>query len=525
MILEFWRNPEFVRHCRGELRPHRALAVAAVVLIICVLVGLLCWSYQQEMIAAARRAVEEFGGGFREQLRHAQRESITLTFRLAHQWLLILGTAILGFWCLFSCAQAVSGERDGKTWDFQRITRLSPGEILVGKLLGEPVVAYFAIACSSPLAIVAGILGGVPIVNIACSYVFLLANAVFLSLVGLCISTFVETRSRGVGLIGALGLYIFFLASYWFRESGLPGVAGLSPVLAIQAIHGDSSFFDRTPVFGHPVPWLVVSLLLQIALGAWLVFVLVRNLKREYEQIRPLSRFQAVACAAFLNVVIYALVRPGHYGSFRSSDSLAAWTVAINGILLLLMGVAILTPAERLRAWRGMGKSAATSLLSENGLPWPWLFLSAAAVYAVMIGGLLLWRPYLPLEADTIRTAGLRMLVVTAFVTSDVLFIQWCTLTHLRQPLVKGFLYICLYYASVLVVAFVVRYGSPPLSARVVTLLTPFAVFDSGDASSATSAYAGLAFQATGIVLQFVAAVGIVAAINGRLRRMPATRT
>jgi hypothetical protein len=519
---EFWRNPEFVRHYRGELRPHRALAIAVVVLIICALVGLICWSYQQEMIAVARRGAEEFGGGFNERLRQLQRQSITLTFRLAHQWLLILETGVLGFWCLFSCAQGISGEREGKTWDFQRITRLSPGEILVGKLFGEPVVAYFAIGCSAPLAIIAGIVGGVPIENIGCSYVFLVANALFLGLVGLCISTFVETRSRGVGLIGALGLYIFFLASYWFSGSGLPGLAGLSPVSAIQAIHGDISFFDKTPVFGNPAPWLAVSLLLQMALGAWLVLVLVRNLKREYDQIRPLSRFQAVGCAAFLNVVIYALVRPGAYGSFRSSDSLAAWTVAINGILLFLMGVAILTPPERLRVW-GARQSAGASLLSESGLPWPWMLLSAAAVYAVMVSGLLLWRPYLPLEADTIPTAGFRMLVVTVFVIGDVLFIQWCTLTRLRQPLVKGFLYISLYYVSVLVVAFVTGYGSPLLRARVATLLTPFAVFDSGDTSPATSVYAGLGFQTAGIVLQLVAAVGIVAAINGRVRRMPAT--
>jgi hypothetical protein len=43
-MLRFWRNPEFVRHRRSELRPTRALAVALVVLAVCLLVGLACWA-------------------------------------------------------------------------------------------------------------------------------------------------------------------------------------------------------------------------------------------------------------------------------------------------------------------------------------------------------------------------------------------------------------------------------------------------------------------------------------------------
>ena len=38
----FWNNPEFVRHRRAELRPVRAITVAAVVILICLLVGLAC---------------------------------------------------------------------------------------------------------------------------------------------------------------------------------------------------------------------------------------------------------------------------------------------------------------------------------------------------------------------------------------------------------------------------------------------------------------------------------------------------
>src|SRR5258708_16792943 len=65
---------------------------------------------------------------------------------------------ILTFWSLLCCAQSISGERERKTWDFQRATRLSPQELLVGKLLGEPVLAYFIVLCCLPITVLAALL-------------------------------------------------------------------------------------------------------------------------------------------------------------------------------------------------------------------------------------------------------------------------------------------------------------------------------------------------------------------------------
>ena len=521
-----WRNPEFIRHFRAELRWSRAVAVAAVVIVVCSMLALVCWSYQQDMLAVARRGAQEFGGRFSERLKTLEQENATLTFRFFFQWLLMFQTGVLTLWSLISCAQAVSGEREAKTWDFQRITRLSPAEMLVGKLLGEPILAYFAVGCSLPLAMIAGIAGGFATQRIASAYIFMLANSLFLGLVGLCLSTLVETRSRGLGLVGALGLYFLIISSFFLNQSGLPGLSVLSPLTAIRAVADQTDFSDvgryQTFLFGNAVPWLLLSLLLQFCLAVWIVVILLRNLKRAYEQIQPLSRMQAVGCAAFLNVVVYALIRPHSYGSFRSSQDLASFMVMINGLFLLLVGMAILAPAERLRVWRRMQKSTAASLFSESGLPWPWLVLGAAVIYIVMICGLLMWARVLPVDADTVCTAGLRLLVVLVFVVRDVSFIQWCNLTRLRQPVVKGLLYLCLYYGSALVLVYVTRYVSPSLPAQVATVLTPIGVFDSGDKSLETSLYAGLGFQVTGMVVQFGLVVALMQAISRRLSQAPA---
>ena len=39
----FWKNPEFIRHVRAELRAPRAITMAALTLVICGLVALSCW--------------------------------------------------------------------------------------------------------------------------------------------------------------------------------------------------------------------------------------------------------------------------------------------------------------------------------------------------------------------------------------------------------------------------------------------------------------------------------------------------
>ena len=56
-----WSNPEFIRHRRAELRHTRAITVGAVVLLLCVLIGLACWSSQQHQLLNLQQAAEQYG--------------------------------------------------------------------------------------------------------------------------------------------------------------------------------------------------------------------------------------------------------------------------------------------------------------------------------------------------------------------------------------------------------------------------------------------------------------------------------
>jgi len=523
----FWTNPEFVRHRRAELRPVRAVTVAIVVLLMCVLVGLACWSYQANQLESARRGLEAFATDAWKQRVDAMEEHFAQkTWLLIYRWLVGLQGVALTFWTLFSCALSVSGERDRKTWDFQRTTRLTPSEMLIGKVLGEPVLIYFAVLCAAPATLITGLAGGLSLGTVLSVFVSLAAVAIFLGFGGMWLSTLLESRTRGVGLIGALALYGLSLTAYGMRESGLPGLAAVSPLIAmIDMIVGvvPSEFRYMPTLFGREVPWLLMNILLCGPLSAWLVLMLMRNLKRDYPEIRPLSRWQAVGCAAFLNFLIYALLHPGREivlesgviraGQFADAKAVAIFAVAMNGVFLFLMGLATLTPQERLKVWRRKRTSGA-SLFSDDGLPWPWLTISAIVAYALLVWGLLAWDHTLPLEMSTLQASAIRLLLVLVFVTRDVLFLQWCMLTRLRQPIVKGVLFLCLYYGASAVVTALASVSSQEAARWVLALLTPVQVFD--------PEIRGLGFPAatyTGLVVQFIAITAVIFAIHGRLKR------
>jgi hypothetical protein len=516
-----WSNPEFIRHRRAELRPTRAITVAAVVLLLCVLIGLASWSSQQHQLLNLQQAAEQYGtDAWKDRLNVLQDNFVRQTSLLFFRWLVGLQAIALTFWTLFSCAQSVSGERDRKTWDFQRITRLTSAEILIGKLLGEPVLVYFAVLCAAPVTLISGLAAGLSLGTVLSIFVFLVAISLFLGLGGMWLSTLLESRTRAVGLIAALALYGFTLGFYNFRDSGLPGLAAMSPLTGILDALGETGPMKIAPVlFNHPVSWLLLTILLCGSFGAWLWLMLVRNLKRDYPEIRPLSRWEAVGCAAFLNFLIYTLLSPihtigfeGRVGWFNDGKSVALFAVAMNGLFLFLMGLATLTPQERLKVWRRTANKSA--LFADDGLPWPWLAMSAVVAYALMVWGLLAWNHTLPLESTTLQASAIRLLLVLVFVTRDVLFLQWCMLTRLRQPVVKGVLFLALYYMAAAVITGLAAVTSEHAARFMLALLTPVQVFD--------PEIRGLAFPGmtyAGFLLQ-IGVIGVVLmAINSRLLR------
>ena len=512
-MLRFWRNPEFVRHLRAQMRPVRAFTVAAVVLIVCVLVWMSCYGATQAQLQTAQywaspNHTGNQAGQWVARVKEIEANFYKLVALACFKWLLGIQAVVLTFWSMAACAQSVLGERDRKTWDFQRTTRLNPPEMVIGKLFGEPILAYFILLCSLPASLISGAVGGVSAGALFAIYVVILANGLFLGLGGLWLSTMLEGRSRGLFVIGALSLIAFSGLSIPFSGSHFPGVAAFSPYMEIGARLNGFETPTRPPtLFGQEISWATMSLFLYVTFGAWLALILVRNIKRDYPDIRPFTRWQALGFAAFLNFLIYALFRVnGEAFDVKSitSRDLVTWAAAMNGVILFVVGLATLTPRERLKVWWRQRSAGGTSLFSEDGLPWPWIALSAVAAYALMIWGALAWRNALSFDADSLKSAGVMMLAIVLFVIRDVLFLQWCMLTRLRQPVMKGFLYLCLYYVATLVVGVGFFRYSSGAGEWILTLLTPGFAFD--------PRVVGLHFPGT-VYLGLALQVGIIAAI------------
>jgi len=471
-MMPIWKNPEFVRHFRAELRTTRALTVAAVVVVIAILIWLGCWGSRASEMALVHRQSVHFRA---ERLAEMDRETPFVVWFGFYRILMYAQLGILTFWSLFSCAQSISGERERKTWDFQRSTRLSAGELLAGKLFGEPLLAYFIVLCCLPITLLAGLMARVSLENFAEAYLLIISGAVFLGIAGLWLSNLFEARSRGVGLIGTFGLYILCALMVLTRDSNFSGAAALSPLAGFIPLFNNDIVFGLPTIFGHPVPWVEVSLLLYLTLGAWLVLTLLQTLTKDYDQMRPLSRWQAVGCAAFLNFIIYALYIP-HF-PLVSWDSFVQFMVTVNGAILFVMGLAMLKSSERLRVWSRTRGSTRWPMFAEDGPQWPWLALSAAVGYGLLVLGLFAWKEDLGFDAEALRVGSIEFLVVLVFIIRDITFIQWSRLTRMRAPVVKGVLFLGLYYLGAIVLATVVTVYSAVRGQGVFALLTPAGAF------------------------------------------------
>jgi hypothetical protein len=228
MLLQVWNNPEFIRHRWSELRRGRATAVGLVVLVVCALTILTCWASEKAQ-RDRMREVQQYEFAIQQPdgtLQKLVNPTIaTVTAIEVYRWLMLMQFGVLIFWSVLSCAQAISRERERGTWDFQRTTRLSPAELLMGKLFGEPVLAYFIVLCCVPIAFGVGLMGRISIAHILSAYLLLLTSAVFIGLAGLLLSSLFESKSRGIVLIGALAMLGLCLASQALSDSPFPGLA------------------------------------------------------------------------------------------------------------------------------------------------------------------------------------------------------------------------------------------------------------------------------------------------------------
>lgn len=483
--MDWWPNPEFIRHRRAELRPARALGTAMVALVICALVVVVGW----------------FGGAGRRE-----------SFLGIYAVLLSLQFGVIALGCAGTCGQAISRERELKTFDFWRTTRLTSTELLVGLLLGRPLVAYFAVGCTLPVVAVVAVLAAVPAVAVVGAYALMLLLAMFLSLFGLWASLLSERSSSGLatGLTGVVPLSLGAV----FITSPFPGLGALSLFPAVLELHGLPRIaLGVTPkLFGTPISYSVAAVILYGSLATWLAVMVRSNVKREFEDIRLLSPWMAVGLAVFLNGLLYAFL-----DSERVTMTLVSMIVVhLNAVILYIVGLTTLTPPARLKDWWRRYAEGQVGYLSHHGLAWPWLAIAAVLAYALLVAYALVVDGHGAFVQWRLGTVAIALLAFLIFAVRDVLFLQWCKLTRMRQPMLYGMGLLFLYYLAALTIVAVssAPAAAAPPALMTLLLLTPYATFRLGVLRETVP----LAMYA-GMLLQVAAIAGLLFTIDRRLRR------
>src|SRR5579871_3656936 len=178
-----------------------------------------------------------------------------------------------------------------RTLDFQRIAALSPRQILLGKLLGEPALAYLLAIATIPLTVYCWTLGvaGVSLDVLILMYVNLASTTFLLGTVGL-LQRLELGSGRNAGSIGAaygsaLILALFFLPPAFGAARSLlalpwstAAVGLFIPLPAFYGIFIGKPWAYNLSFFGLQIPMLIVTPVAQFGLAFLFFHTMVRRL-------------------------------------------------------------------------------------------------------------------------------------------------------------------------------------------------------------------------------------------------------
>jgi hypothetical protein len=425
-------NPELIRNVRAQLRLDRMAAAAAICGVLSVVAGFAV--IRQDPAGGGR-----WGG---DLLRMAV---------WAQAIVLLLGGG-------FAALQAISREKELNTFDFQRVTRLTPSELTAGKLLGAPAFMYFIALCLVPAAAVGAAAGGARLSFVLAGYGVLLLGVITVHALALLTSLLVERGAAGTGAV-------LILMSVWLGPAifGATGVAldlnSVSPFIAstimeqtswalAPASRPSAVFFGRPSLtdvlFGWPVHHVFVLVVLYLGFTAWFLLAVVRNIKRDPAVYEIFTPAQALGMALWINLIVFGFFGWSRFAPFSAENVF----LGLNASLFFVLGLGMLRNRDRIRR---LG-AAMTRARRWAAALWPSPYVLAGLLLAGLVPvGFLQWSYGLDAEWD-LGLAIFRVAMIAAWVTRDLLFLQWMNLQRGSRPLRRGLLYLIVYYVCVGVV-------------------------------------------------------------------------
>ncbi|MGB6429753.1 MAG: hypothetical protein WBF06_04155 [Candidatus Acidiferrales bacterium] len=427
--------PELVRNGRIQMRPKRMLAAAS----ICAVVSFTTYlNYRHPFMP----------------------EALLELFVNAGVTVLILGGGIL-------CLQSIHREKELNTFDYQRITRLTPLELTLGKLFGAPSLAYFIVLCLAPITLAAAFLSGVSLVTILWIYAIVLLGTITYHAFALLVSLM---AGRG----SSAGIIIFFLIAVYVSafvegdRSSMLALRMISPYFAAQLPRASDApnpwvVGPRLPggkdlLFGVTVPHVLVLVALYVTLTGWFLLALTRNIKRDPSMYEIYSPLQAFGFVLYLHLIVLAFYQWtrlfSHWTSgaspyFSADENQVAPAQAEHEILafslaiFIIFGLMLLRNRERVRH--------RILRLGEGAVSWwaalwpgPYLLGGVLTVGLAMIA--MIWHKLHPETEWSFGMAFFQVCFLAAWVTRDAIYLQWMNLRRGRRSLTAGLIYLIVFY-------------------------------------------------------------------------------
>jgi len=257
---------------------------------------------------------------------------------------------IVGLWGSYKAGRSVSDEIKERTWDFQRLSALSPMAMTLGKLFGATAyVWYGGLLCAGAYAF--GMGQNDTIANTAYATMGLIVTGVFAHAVALFVSLGAVRRGRGQGRIDSFVYTIAGIAA--FQTAG--AISGRTFEMLRQAIDPENSLQDVITWWGMTLPAQPLSLAIVCALMLWAVATAWRLMRVE---------LQAPANPLWfpLFVLVPALLVAGSGGDIFARVVMAY--VVIHGLVLFTL----LAEPKDIVAWRAL---VARQKSGDAGRYWP----------------------------------------------------------------------------------------------------------------------------------------------------------
>lgn len=428
-------NPEFLRNLRAQLRTAKVVATACICAALSIVIGYAA-SHQNER----QPATGHYGWGI---------QILEITF-----WLQALMLAAGGG---IACINSIHREKEQNTFDYQRVTRMTPLELALGKLFGAPVFTYFVFLCLMPLALFGAVMGKRPALTVLAAYAVLLVASLAVHTLALLISLLTIRGSHTAAIL----VLIAILAGSFSNDNPSPYFRAqpFGPFYAAQVVQwgewepagtayeaGRREPLWEVDIFfrqrAHHVPLLLV---IDLMFAAWFLLALVRNIKRDPNYYEIYSPVQSLGFALFLNLVFAAFYWWGNRTPMESQ----ATVLMLNIVVFFCLGLAAIRNRERVRRILRTREGAGSNWLDVS---WPAPFMVAGTVAAslIVVAGVA-WGHSANQELD-LNFAVFRALFFVAWITRDMQFLQWMSLRRNKHPLVMGALFLIIFYTCVMIV-------------------------------------------------------------------------